>query len=380
MTTRQDIIQLLMQQAAAQQTLIDQLIQTSPGDYAALQLANTQYLQIAEALQQALVAAAGPPPADGGDSARAGLGPDATSDLGQVFMPLGIRSYDEDVPSARLMAVADLYYCYQNERLGVFRAIHRLQELFRAGTLKLEDEAGAVGLYQFDLKKFLRYTREQRMQAYRRVFGYTQASPPPGARPNHAFHGLLQGFATQIAQLFRDRRIAFTIRGSAASPDAAFGSVASARRAGLDFRANLKQAAYGDVNVLATELLQLLRQAFEILGAPDVMRQFGTQTAWDTLEEVLIRHLNEQPQASQRSRLAETGRELIRWLAQPFILATSRAEFEGHAEIISEAAEEWITSAQSVGLFVPTAGAASAARPRGASAANVVPFRRAQPA
>jgi hypothetical protein len=378
MTTRQDIINLLMQQAAAQQSLIDQLIQTAPGDYAALQLANTQYMQIAQALQDALVASAGPPPADGGDGARAGIGPDATGDLGRVFMPPGVQAYDDDVPSARLMAVADLYYCYQHERLGLFRAVHRLQELFRAGTLKLEDGAGAVGLYQFDLKKFLRYTRDQRMQAYRRVFGYTQAAPPPGARPNQAFHGLLQGFATQIAQLFRDRRIAFTIRGSAASPDAAFGSVAGARRAGLDFRANLKQSAYGDVNVLSTELLQLLRQAFDILGATDVMRQFGTTTAWDTLEEVLIRHLNEQPQASQRSRMAETGRDLIRWLAHPFVLATSRPEFEGHAEIISEAAEEWITSAQSVGLLVGTRNAGRPAVPM-APPANVVPLRRAQP-
>lgn len=367
-STREDLIQLLMQQAQAQQTIVQQLLLTAPGDYPALQLAMQQLMQMTEALKQTVAQAPPPPPADDGDSARVGIGPDASSTLGGVFTPIEVRPYDEDLPSSRLMAVADLYYCYQHERLGMFRAVHKLQELFRAGTVRLEDGPGAFGLYRFDVKSMLRYTRAQRMQAYRRVFGYTNATPPPGSRPNGAFHGLLQGFATQIANLFRDRRIAFTIRGAGATPDAAFGSVAAARRAGLDFRANLKQAAYGDPNVLTVELMQLLRQAFEILGADDVRRQFGTDTAWDTLEEVLKRYLNEDPQASQRSRMGVTGRELIHWLSQPFVLATSRAEFEAHSEMISEAAEEWLTSAHSVGLLVRAPSRASA---------NVIPFRRA---
>jgi hypothetical protein len=129
---------------------------------------------------------------------------------------------------------------------------------------------------------------------------------------------------------------------------------------------NLKQASYGDVNVLTVELLQLLRFAFDILGADDVMRQFGAANPWDTLEEVQQRYLGERPVASQRSRMAVAGREVLHWLAQPHVLTPSRSQFEALVQAIGEYAEEWLTSAQSLDV-VPSVGAA-------AGAANVVPF------
>ena len=42
--------------------------------------------------------------------------------------------------------------------------------------------------------------------------------------------------------------------------------------------------------------------------------------------------------------------EVMRWLAQKHILQTQRAQFEGVLLEIAEYAEEWLTSAQSLGL------------------------------
>jgi hypothetical protein len=308
-----------------------------------------------------------PTPSDLGEAARIGLGPDTTQTLGGVFMPTGVQPYDEALISERVLATGDLYYCYQHERLGMFRVIHKLQELFKAGKIRLSDGDGAVRLYRFDRKRVLRYTHQQRMQAYRRVLGYTDAPPPTGARSNDAFHALLSGFCLQVAQLFRDKRVAEVVRGTGAGVDPSFGSVAMVRRAGLDLRANLKQASYGDVNVLTVELLQLLRAAFDILGADDVMRQFGADNPWDTLEEIQQRHLGERPVASQRSRMAVAGREVLHWLAQPHVLIPSRTQFEALVQVIGEYAEEWLTSAQSLDV-VRTGGAAAAS-------GNIVPFR-----
>lgn len=366
MATRQEILDLLKMQADIQRQIMAALTTSMPGDASATQFGSDFVEGLKGTLSSALTGDGGPAPRDDGDAARAGLGDESAPTLNNIYMPAEVRAYDDAVVSDRLYAIADLYYCYQHERLGMFRAVQKLQELFRAGALRLTSGPGALRLYRFDIKSVLRYTREQRMQAYKRVFGYTNAAPPPGARANAAFHGLLQNFAMQIAELFRDRRIAEVVRGPAATPDATFGSVAGARRAGLDFRANLKQAAYGDVSVLTIELMQLLRQAFEILGAEDVRNNFGSDDAWDTLEEVLKRYLNEEPIASQRSRMGTAGRDMIRWLAEPWVLVTSRPAFEANALAIAEKAEEWLTSAQSVGL---------AGRPAAASQ-NVVPFRR----
>ncbi|GBD44978.1 hypothetical protein HRbin40_02475 [bacterium HR40] len=363
MASREDYYSLLGQIAEVRSRLAGLAAAQRPGDAELRELLATRLAELEETLTHHLEATR-PPPPDGGDAERLGLGPTAAPTPDAVFTPAGVPPYDEAVVSERLLAIGDLYYCYQHERLGVFRAVLKLRELFRAGTLRLSSGPGAFALYRFDRKEALRYTRAQRMQAYRRVLGYTDAPPPPGARPNDAFHHLFTTFCLEVAQLFRDKRVAETIRGSASSPDPSFASVAAVRRAGLDLRANLKQASYGDVNVLTIELLQLLRQAFAILEAEDVRRQFGSDNAWDTLEEVLHRYLQERPVASQRSRMGMAGREIIHWLARPFILAEGRSEFETLVTAIGEWAEEWLTSAQSLGIAH-----------RSTPAGNVVPFR-----
>jgi hypothetical protein len=297
--------------------------------------------------------------------------------VGLVPAPPGVVPYDEEVPSERLLSVGDLYYCYQHERLGVFRAVYALQEMFRAGQVRLTDGPGAFALYRFDIKRVLRYGHDARMQAYRRVFGYTGAPPPAGSRANRAFHGLFSRFCGETAQLFRDKRVAEVVRGPAGALAFGFGSIAAVRRAGLDLRANVKRAAYGDAGVLAVELLQLLGTAFDILGSADVMQQFGTDNAWDTLEEVLLRARREEAPASLRSRMAIAGRGILHWLAHPHIMVTDRPDFETRLQLIGEFAEEWITSAQSLGI---TRGATVRAAPHGPAVgvpSNVVPFRRA---
>jgi hypothetical protein len=288
-------------------------------------------------------------PLDGGLGQLVGLGPDAAETLGETRMPPLLQGYDDTVTSERIIAVGDLYYIYQHEKLGVFRAILKLQELFRAGTVRLSSGAGAFGLYQYDRRQVLRYTRRDRLQAYRRVFGYTNASPPPGAQPNRDFHNYLVHFMTQVAQFYRDQRVAELFRRRQA--DLGYGSIAVVRRAGLDLRNNLKDASYGHVNVLRVEVLQLLDEAFQILGSADIKKLFGADNAWDVIEEVSKRHLD-QPyvNASQRSRMAIAGRNVLHWLAQPYILNSARSEFETLLQQTADDAEEWLTSAEALGI------------------------------
>lgn len=305
---------------------------------------------------------------DGGFAELLGIGPDAADSMDDGRFAPPVIPYDEAVTSERLFAIADLYYLYQHERIGVFRAVLKLQELFKAGRIRLSSGAGAMALYQFDRQRVLRSSRQERMQAYRRVFGYTDAAPPKGAQPNIGFHRLFTGFNNQVARFFRDKRISEVVRPM--GRDLSFGSAAVVRRSGLDLRANLKGASYGHVNVVALEVSQLLERAFEILGAEDVRDLFGADTAWDVLDEVMRRHLGQQMVASQRSRMALTGRDIIRWLASPNILVRNRVEFEDLLIAVAEMAEEWLTSAESVGFV---RGASRRSHPE-----NVIQLRRRQ--
>src|SRR6201987_380894 len=288
-----------------------------------------------------------PPPPDKGLASLIGVGPEAAKELGTTRIPPGVEPYDETITSERIIAVGDMYYLWQHEKIGVFRAVQKLQELFKAGTVRLSGGPGAFALYQFDRREVLRYTMRDRILAYRRVLGYGSGPGPTGSRPNTDFHRLFSHFIHQVTLFWRDKRISDVIRER--SYDPSFGSIAIVRRAGLDLRNNLKWLSFGHLNILRVEVMQLLEESIKILNSPDVKRLFGADNDWDVVEEVLIRYFNERLVTSPRQRMGVTGREILRWLAQDHILKTARSEFETLLLQIAEFAEEWLTSAQAMG-------------------------------
>src|SRR5579863_3123541 len=288
------------------------------------------------------------PPPDRGLGALIGIGPEAATEIGATRVPPGIEAYDETITSERIMAVGDMYYLWQHEKIGVFRVVQKLQELFKAGTVRLSGGPGAFALYQFDRRDVLRYTKRDRLSAYKRIFGYGGAPVPTGSRANTDFHKLFSHFVHQVTLFWRDKRISDVIRERAYDPS--FGSIAIVRRAGLDLRNNMKWLSFGHLNVMRVEVMQLLEESFKILNSEDVKRLFGADNHWDVIEEVLIRYYNERLVTSPRQRMGVTGREVLRWLAQPHILQTTRAQFETLLLEIAEQSEEWLTSAQAMGL------------------------------
>ncbi len=289
-----------------------------------------------------------PAPPDLGLAQLAGIGPGAATEFAATRAPDGVQPFDEVVTSERLLALGDLYYISQHERIGVFAAVLKLQELFTAGTVRLSGGDGAFRLYQYDRRKVLRFTQRERLQGYLRAFGYGGTRPSPGATPNRDFHRLFTNFNNRVAVFWRDKRISEVIRPRASDPS--YGSIAIVRRAGLDLRHNLKHFSYGHLNVMRVELLQLLEDAFKILGSPDVMNLYGVDNPWDTIEEIYLRYFKRAAaNLSARNSMAINGRNILRWLAQPHILNADRAQFETLLLEIAEDAEEWLTSAESVG-------------------------------
>jgi hypothetical protein len=330
------------------------------------QLADALTKQIDDMLQSVVDSdAKATPPPDKGLAQLAGIGPEAAADFGVTRVPPGVEPYDETITSERIIAVGDVYYIYQHEKIGVFRVVQKLQDLFRAGTVRLSGGAGAYALYQFDRREVLRYTQRDRLAAYRRIFNYGSSPVPSGSRPNTDFHKLFSHFIHQVTLFWRDKRISDVIRERAYDPS--FGSIAIVRRAGLDLRNNLKWLSFGHLNVLRVEVMQLLEESFKILNSDDIKRLFGADNAWDVVEEVLIRYFNERLVTSPRQRMGVTGREILRWLAQDHILKTTRSEFETLLLEIAEQAEEWLTSAQAMGL---------AGRP---ASARVLPWTQSSP-
>jgi hypothetical protein len=349
MATEKEYQDLLDRIAKLRETVTDQMAQQIAENPKLAELLSNEIDQMLETVIAAENAAT--PPADHGLAQLAGIGAESARALGETRIPIAVAPYDETVTSERVVAMADLYYIYQHEQLGVFRAVTKLQQLFRAGAVRLSSGEGAYHLYQFDRRGVLRYTRRDRFAAYCRAFGYCNAPPPAGAKPNREFHHLFTHFIRESALFWRDKRVSEVIRERAADPS--FGSIATVRRAGLDLRNNLKFSSYGHLNVLRVEVMQLLDESFRVLGAPDIKALFGADNAWDVVEEVLTRYYNEDLSTSPRQRMAITGREILRWISQPHILQSARTEFEALLVEVAEYAEEWLTSAESLGVTEP---------------------------
>ena len=345
MATQRQIQQILDQIAAVREHMVQQAGEVAR-DPAFADALTRRFDEILEGFIAADVAST--PPPDTGFSNLIGLGSQAARELGDTRIPQRVEQYDETVASERIIAVGDLYYIYQHEKIGVFRVMRKLKELFEAGTLRLSQGAGAFGLYQYDKRDVLRYTQRERLAAYRRVLGYGAGPVPTGASPNNSFHNLFTKFVNEVTQFWRDKRVSDVIRER--SDDPSFGSIATVRRAGLDLRNNLKWASYGHVNVMRVEVMQVLEDSFRILNADDIKSQFGAENSWDVIEEVLTRYFNESITSSTRQRMGVTGREILRWLGSKFILQSGRTQFEAELRDIADDAEEWITSAETLGV------------------------------
>lgn len=346
MATEKDYQRLLDRLAALRATVTDRLSADLISNPALADALVNEIDDLYNAAVKADAAKAAPP--DKGLAQLVGLGPEAATEFGATRIPQGVEQYDEAVTSERIVAVGDLYYIYQHEQIGLFKVVRKLQELFQAGAVRLSGGAGAYSLYQFDRRQVLRYTKNDRLAAYRRAFGYGSGPAPAGSRANLEFHGLFGHFVNQVALFWRDKRISDVIRERAHDPS--FGSIAVVRRAGLDLRNNLKHASYGHLNVMRVEVMQLLEEAFRIVDSDDVRRLFGADNGWDAIEEVLKRYFQEPVITSPRQRMAVAGREILRWLGQAHLLETTRAEFEALLRQVADYAEEWLTSAQSLGL------------------------------
>src|SRR4051794_41434034 len=376
---RLDRIQALRQQVA------DRLSGSLVSNPALAEELNKQIDDLVAASAQADAAVPAPP--DRGLAELVGVGPDAARRFGDVKIPQGVVPYDENVNSERIVAVGDLYYIYQHEKIGVFRVVQKLKQLFEAGAVRLSGGDGASRLSQSDRRDVLRYTKRDRVAAYRRVLGYGSGLGAGQSRPNTDYHMLFAHFTNQVTLFWRDKRISDVIRERAIDPS--FGSIAVVRRAGLDLRNNLKFTSFGHLNVLRVEVMQVLEECFRILDSEDVKKLFGADNAWDVVDEVLIRYFDQRLQSSPRQRMAVTGRDTLRWLAGPHILETGRGEFETLLMDVAEPAEEWLTSAQAMSLARRTGtdrvlpwesmGQSGVASPYGERTPALIPPRNGRP-
>jgi hypothetical protein len=274
-----------------------------------------------------------------------GFGPEGVKPFDDLPYPRLKTDFDESVTPSQIHASAELYFIYQHERMKVFQVVDVLRRLFALGRMKIQRGPGARGLYILEKWKPLRYSRRDRMIAYRRVFNYSSVPAPQGAVVNRNFHFQFVAFNSALAQYFRDQVVAEVIRGSTEIADRPFGTIATVQRLGTDLRYAVDRASYGNVLALAQEVGNYLQECMELLDTPDIKKSFDATTKWDVIEAVSIRHLNGMAELSQRAKMAEAGRRILQFVASNEFKTTLEPDiFRSEARPIAAHSEAWIAA------------------------------------
>jgi hypothetical protein len=274
-----------------------------------------------------------------------GFGPGPLKGFDTLEVPMLRNDFDESIIPPQLQASAELYYIYQMERMRLFQVVGVLRRLFTNGQIRIQRGPGARGLYILEKWRPIRYTRRDRMIAYRRAFNYGTAAVPNGAIVNRNFHYQLVAFMSALSEYFRDLTIGQVIRGSQEINDRPFASLSTVQRVGTDLRYQLDRASYGNILALTQEVGQYLQQIFELLDAPDIKKSFDANTKWDVIETIADRYLGGSAEMSQRAKLAEAGRRIIQYIAEnDFRTTIDPVTFEADARRMGAQADAWIAA------------------------------------
>jgi hypothetical protein len=253
--------------------------------------------------------------------------------------------FDDSVVPSQLHAAAELYYIYQHERMKIFQVVQVLLRLFHEGRMRIQRGPGARGLYLLEKWEPLRYTLRDRMTAYRRAFSYGSNRAPAGGIVNRNFHRQFVGFMVAVAQYFRDLLIGEVIRGGPMIEQRPFGSIGTVQRIGLDLRYALDRATYGNIFALTMETGHYLDTVLKLLDAPDIKKAFDANTKWDVIEVVSNRYLGGISEPSQRAKMAESGRRILKFVADnDFKTALDPILFQSELRPMGPHAEAWLAA------------------------------------
>jgi hypothetical protein len=304
----------------------------------------SRYQSLFQQRADELVQAAGDGTTPGDFTDLIGLGPQGAMPFDSLGFPSIKPDFDESVIPTQLHSAAELYYIFQHERMKVFQVAGVLLRLFHDGRMRIQRGPGARALYLIEKHYPLRYKFRDRMAAYRRVFNYGNRPPAAGSVIYRNFHRQFVAFTAAIAQYFRDLLIGEVIRGSQLLEQRPFGSQATIERLGTDLRWQLDRATYGNIVSLAIETSNYLKTVLEALDTPDIKKAFDANSKWDVIEIVSQRHLGGAGEISQRTKMAEAGRQLLTYVADNPFRTTDFSLFQSEIQPLGKVAESWIAA------------------------------------
>jgi len=233
----------------------------------------------------------------------------------------------ETVVAEQVGVAAVLYWCREVERAGVLPLVEALAQQIGRGALALPVGASAQHLMQFWRRGEHRFTAAEREALYARMF--------PGGRGS-GFDERLELLAEWLVRIGRER----ADRGITHLQ-------ARAGQAALMLAQELSERAVGITAFAARDIVAQIRRALEVLRDPELLHALGGGTPWRIVQRWAPRLLGRDVDVVAHVTRAESGLELLRWLAAsaPDVPAAARGVAREHPIIRS--AETWRSAGRS---------------------------------
>jgi hypothetical protein len=248
----------------------------------------------------------------------------ALGDLASIDLPAGGSELD----AAQLRAVAALYLAAELERAGVLPAVEDLMRLARTGAFSVDMGAAAPLLERFWLSRNERATRVEREAFLSSLFG------GGSGRGGFAFEDLFVDLCEALYKLDEQ----------ASNRD--WGGVAQQTRVRTTAARLLDAVSRGTNGMtvfFATEVLDTLKAALQILTHKDVIHALGVRDVEDVAAAVALRVRRPAPGSwPLHLRRGRAGMTILAWLADAAALLGDSRPLLAIDHPVIVAAVEWL--------------------------------------
>jgi hypothetical protein len=235
----------------------------------------------------------------------------------------------------RAAGALDYVYCL-GDVLGVFKIADALVLRWAAGLVDIQDVDTSSQLYRYWQQREQRQAPEDRGALYKRVLNKGDAEVLSRMVVNDAFPGLWHSLMSAVADYIRD-----------ATDAAQQGAVSRIPiyRATQTLQNNLSEYMTGMAPLQVTDMYMQLREAFDILGAPEIVAQLSSgrhgRGVWAVIDRLGKEELHQSVDVGTIRTLAVEGNQVFQWIADFDRGTVTESQFEQ----ARDAAEAWIIAA-----------------------------------
>ncbi len=254
----------------------------------------------------------------------------ALDELGDIALPPVTAGSEAE--QAHLRAIAPLYLASELESARLLPAVEMFAGLVVSGGLSRDLGPATALVIDFWKKRRERLSAPERRAFFARLFGNDlgpNLAAPGGS--NTAFEMLMTAFAEALYKLDEH---------SSSNAQAGTYEETRLRSAASQLAANLISRSGSIISFAARDMLEVIRQALEILKLTPVQQALGSSSVWGAVRAITERYLNESIDISSHVTRGQSGMMVLAWLAEALPhLGEYRAPLVGldHPAIIAAA-------------------------------------------